>query len=163
MTDQHNRLPDNRDLVIKDWETGFAMFSKHVAQITALRGWTLTLLLAYLGFLTSIRQFDWYLQVPMGFVIGGFFILELFEGMHMQFIGRQTLRIERIFANPDTDAQNHEIQKHRFRNLELFDCTYRDKLKWALAHAKGIQLLFWYSFVLLFAFGTFHLLRANLT
>jgi hypothetical protein len=163
MTDDHDCLPHNRDIVMKDWETGFAMYTKHVAQITALRGWTLTLLLAYLGFLMGIRHFDWYLQVPMGFVIGGFLILELFEGASMQLVSRRTHRIEQIFANPDPDAQNHVLQRYRFRDLELSDCTYVDRLSWAMAHLKNPKVIFWYCFVLLFAFGTFHLFKANVS
>ena len=43
MVAQDNRTPDDRDLVVKDWETGFGMYNKHVVQITVIRGWTLTL------------------------------------------------------------------------------------------------------------------------
>lgn len=162
MSEQNIYIPDHMDLVVKDWEIGFGMYSKHVSQITTIRGWTLTLILAYLGFLVSTQNFNLYLQIPMAFVIGGFFILELIEGMHMQFIGRRTLKIERIFSHPDIETRSREIKQYLFRDVELHERTHTDRLKWILSYAKGVRVVFWYFFLLLFAFGTFYLLRAKL-
>ena len=162
MNNQDNYSIEKRELIIKDWETGFEMYNKHVAQITALRGWNLTLMLAYLGFVTSIKLFDIFLIIPMIFVIVGFFILELFEGMYMQFIGRQILKIERIFSIIEERKRNQEIDEYRFRDLELLNQSYIGKVKWAFTHAKGMRVVFWYTFLLLFSIGTFFLLKAKL-
>jgi hypothetical protein len=146
-------IPEERDyikikeeLVIKDWEKGFDMHTKHNSQVSLIRGWTITLLMAYFGFLTSIKRFEFVFIIPMMLIIAGFLILELFEGIYLVSIGRQLHEVERIFMIRDINQRDVCIDKYQFRNLQLAKRRFTDKILSAVSYIKSYRVIFWYSF-----------------
>ena len=65
-------------LLMKEYDTAYSANSRHSSQIVSLRGWTITLLLAYFGLLQTgdSEQFTLVVVIPTVLILGGFFVLE---------------------------------------------------------------------------------------
>ena len=134
------RLRYKGDLLKKDWEISFNMYTKHILQITSVRGWTITLLIAYLGFLASFNKFDVIFIGPMVLIILGFFILELFEATSLTFISNKVQEVEQLFMLDDPDKFIVGIENYLFRNFEYQ--TYTKKFLSIMYYTFKIRVIF---------------------
>ena len=87
-----------KELIIKDYEGAYDSYKRHESHIFTIRGWTITLIVAYLGFLITLNNFsNYFLILPVAILLFFFFLLESAERCYMSLTGDTMLRIEKIF------------------------------------------------------------------
>jgi hypothetical protein len=86
--------------------------------VSTLRGWTVTLLLAYLGFLVSVKSTNVLTILPFVFVLLLFLYLEAGSRARLTALRTEMGEIENIFMETDAAKFTQLIQKFEFRSLK---------------------------------------------
>jgi hypothetical protein len=106
-------------IVEKEIDTGFDVYTRHFAQLSTLRGWTLTLALAYLGFLLTVKSSDFLPVIPFGLILIFFMYLESGERINMRQTGLEVRLVEKIFMENDPAKFKKLVEEYEFRDLRL--------------------------------------------
>ena len=138
-----------KEMILKDFETAFSCYTRHVSAITGIRGLTVTLLTAYSGFLIKIDQFEQYVLVlPILLIILAFFAVEAFERRSMKFLGEEVRRIERVFMIEDCQEFEQQIVEYEFRDIRLQKkISFLRKFRELLICMRPLSVLTWYLFL----------------
>lgn len=105
--------------VAKDYETAFHANTRHVSQITILRGWSLTVCLGYIGFIASVRPEEFFILLPLEIVLLLFMYLETRQRDLMVINDKNVREIEKIFMETDPERFSDMIKCYKFRDLQL--------------------------------------------
>lgn len=107
------------DLLLLDFETAFE-WTQHIdSQISNLRSWTITLLLAYAGFLFTQQTRNDQMLLPLMMIPIPFVFLEIYRRMHFSFLGDEVRRIEQMFMVEDNQEFERHLRAYVFRDLKL--------------------------------------------
>ena len=152
-------------LVLKDYDSLFNVYGRETTIVFIFRGWTITLLTVYYGFLLSsnfISPLIFQNMIPL-FIIFMFMLLEIGERSIMSSLLSELRNLEKMFMNQNEDNLRMEILKYVFRDI-------RDKRKIRLS--KKIrnyfsslflpQILSWYPLILTLNFLILALIFNNL-
>jgi hypothetical protein len=149
-------------LVMKEYDTAFASYSRHSSQIVSLRGWTITLLLAYFGLLQArgTEAITIVVSIPVILILGGFFVLEALERLYAKINIDNILEIQEQFAQGSSEAFGQWIRTYEFRDQRIRRLGRRAKARLLLRSLGGFQSLVWYSFLVALLLGMLVALRA---
>jgi hypothetical protein len=106
-------------IVSKDLDTAFQIYGRYSSQVDTLRGWSLTLLLAYLGFLISIKPGSVSVLFPFVVVMSLFAYLEGRYRSYQSFPGKEVREVEAIFMETDHTKFVDMIRQYEFRDLRM--------------------------------------------
>lgn len=150
MPDCADFLKRKLDHIRKDYETAYSSFERHNSQIMHIRGWSITVVIAYLGFAKSISMsLSISLAFPVFVAVLGFYILEAFQLMYCLVNGLNIRQIDRIFSI-ENDAEFHNtVRKYVFRNLELKNMQTMDKIKKLRCAMYSKETILWYLFLII--------------
>jgi hypothetical protein len=84
-------------LIIKDLESAHSWYQFIESQISSWRSLTLTLLVAYVGFLFTVEKTGSDVAFPVLLIPVPFFLLEIYSRAHLGFLGNNVKEIENIF------------------------------------------------------------------
>jgi len=142
-------------LLMKEYETAYTSYSRHSSQIVSLRGWTITLLLAYFGLLQAggSKEFTLVIVIPAVLILGGFFVLEALEKLYAKLNVDNVLEIQQHFAQGTDEEFDRWVEAYEFRDHRIRRLERRDKARLLLHVLGGFQMLLWYSFLGALFFG----------
>ncbi len=141
-------LDRKRSLILKDLDTGFASYNRHASQIISIRGWNITLLVAYLGLLSSTGWANVSSSLLAAFFVTlGFWGLEMAERASLKANVENVMKIEKILSIEDQLEFEAELRKYKSRDLQLLEVTFKQRLSWAFSGMRlGVGV--WYGFLL---------------
>lgn len=108
------------DVIVKDWEIAHATYQGHFNYISTLRGWTVTLLLAYIGFLVSIKSDNFLIILPFVIVLLVFMYLEGGARARAALLVDEIRGIERIFMESDAVKFTELVRAYEFRDIRPY-------------------------------------------
>ena len=133
--------------VLKELDTAFSGYERLVRQVNLIRAWTVTLMVASVGFLVSGKAISTLaVALPAFSTLIGFLILELRERSSMSFNKAEVLNIERIFMIENKEKYEQELQNYEYRDLRLNKLDRSEKVKHLVSSVKNVQVIFWYLF-----------------
>lgn len=142
--------------LFKDLDTAFSGYERLIRQVNLIKAWTVTIMVACVGFLVSGKAISTSsVLLPAFATLMGFLILELRERSSMSFNKLEVLNIQRILMIEDKRQYEKELREYEFRDLRLNKLERADKIKHFISSAKNVQVFFWYIFwvtVILLAF-----------
>ena len=148
------QIERKRQMMVKEFDTAVSWYQHFDGQISGWRGLTTTLLLAYFGFLCTIKgtssvRFIFFL-IPIPFLL-----LEVFRRAHLTHLNENIRHLEDIFSGRDEDSFIRQVQDYVFRDQGLHDFTQKWKYlgawgRYALRSLAEVDALIWYIFIILF-------------
>lgn len=143
-------------VIAKEIDTAFEAYTRDFSQIATIRGWTLTLALAYTGFLISIRSTSPVTILPLGVVLLLFMYLESRERMEMSLNGDEVCKVEEIFMENDPAKFTDMIQQYEFRDMRQKKQRTSRIQRWKaqIGHIRALSIIAWYSLLFLLTAGT---------
>jgi uncharacterized membrane protein len=146
--------------LVKDYETAFSSYGRHSDKVASIRTWTITLLVAYLGFVaTSGSNSPQVMVLPVAIIIACFFALEARERKYMRFLVQELRNVETIFMTKDNEEFHSMVEAYEFRNMRLAD--YRMNLNpinlLKPMRSKGVVL--WYGFLIVTFMGLLYVVN----
>ncbi|MBI5649479.1 MAG: hypothetical protein HZC40_03380 [Chloroflexi bacterium] len=144
-------------IIAKEIDTGFESYTRHFAQRATLRGWTITLALAYMGFLISIKSNNFLAVLPFAIVLLLFMYIESGEIATMALDGSEVREVEKIFMESDPTKFTVLIQQYEFRDIRLHK-QQPSGIRGRIARLKymlSLGMIAWYSFLLLLVLATY--------
>ena len=138
-----------KDLIMKDYDTAYDSYKRHESHIFAIRGWTITLSVAYMGFLIAIDGFENNLfLLPAIFSFLVFLILESLESRMISFVWNELLKIESIFMIESDEEFTKEIIQYKSRNTRINELTRKDLIRRSFLSMLRLATLLWYFFLI---------------
>lgn len=134
-------------LVIKDLETAYTAHSRHAVNINLMRNLTITLILAYFGFLFTVKPFNVYAGIPIIFLALMFIILETLEKSFMLYLASEITLIQNIFMIENHEEFRDEIRKYQFREMRQEWKEWNIMRKHFRNSLKSVHSLIWYTFL----------------
>lgn len=104
---------------MKELETAFDSYARHRAQIATLRGWSLTVFLAYVGFLIALKSDNFLVVLPYGAFLLLFVRQEAKEQLAGRFDSAEVQKVEEIFTETNPDKFTELIRQYEFRETRL--------------------------------------------
>ncbi len=137
-----------------DLETGFSCNVRHTNQITAIRGWCITLIVAYLGllFTKSDGAVSFLHLSPLILIIVGFSYLELNEKVHAQINAKNVRDIQNIFSHENEEIFKKQISEYITRDLYFKENFGREKSKYLKMAIKSRSTYSWPTLLLVSIF-----------
>lgn len=139
------------ELIYRDFDSLFSVYERETSIVFSFRGWTITMLTAYFGFLIVINSSlsSWILySIPL-FIIISFLFLEVAERSVMLKLLKEVRSIEKIFMERNINKLEKKIIDYEFRDLR----DAKEKMKIKIGYfAKAIatpQVISWYSFLII--------------
>ena len=146
---QGNGLQRKMQLLMKEYDTAYTSYARHSSQIVSLRGWSITLLLAYFGLLQAIGSNGLKLVViiPAGLILGGFIVLEALEKCFARLNVDNVLEIQQQSVQGSDEQFERWVEAYEFRDHRIRRLRRREKARLLLGELGGFQTLLWYSFL----------------
>lgn len=138
-----------KELVLLDYESLFQVYGREFTIIYSFRGWSVTLLTAYFGFLFTTRPIaDQLINIPGFFIIIAFFILEIAERSVMRRLIKEVRYIESIFMLQSPKDFKKQITEYIFRDIRDENLTIKIKVRDLLLSIFNLQVIIWNAFLL---------------
>jgi hypothetical protein len=158
-----NYIKRKTQIVLKDLDQSFSSYSRHSSQITTLRGWSITLVVAYIGLIVTKSKinFSFISFLPILFIIVGFLALEIIERASMLFNANNAKEIQDLFSYENEDQFIEKIISYITMDQKLSTMSFQVKLKWLFSAIFGRKHIVWYSFLILAVFFILLVLRGT--
>jgi hypothetical protein len=140
----------------KDYETAFASYERHSSHIVSIRSWSIALVVAYMGLITTFKRgFDLTLALPAIVIIIGFYFLEAIQKSFCMLNSSNIREIDILFLIEDSEKFLDAIKNYNFRNLKIKNESTDIRVKRYFFALRNKQTFVWYIFLLL-SFATIH-------
>ncbi len=138
------------ELLYRDFESLFSVYERETSIVFSFRGWTITILTAYFGFLIVINSSipTWIIYLIPLFIITSFFFLEVAERSVMLKLLREVRNIEKIFMEKNISKLEKKIMKYEFRDLRDSKENIKTKIRYFAKAIISPQIISWYSFLI---------------
>ncbi len=140
-----------------DLNSAFSWYQHNENQIAIIRGWSVTVLFGYIGFLFVQDPIDNSLLLPLLFSPIPFFIFEIYRRIHLAFLRDEVKKGERILIIQDTDDYIEALEDYTYRDLRMgFKINW---IKYFFSSFLDIEGTVWYILVYLisiFFYRLFH-------
>jgi hypothetical protein len=158
--DDINPIKEKVTIIAKDIDMQFQFFNRSAMQLSTLQGWTLTVVLAYLAFLASIRAHSALTLLPLGFVILLFMFLEVRLRRDLFSACSEMRDIERVFMESNPVKFTEDVKKYVFRDMTAETKQWPNPFK----YLKNPRVITWYvSLFLLACTGYLGIIRLSNT
>lgn len=149
LTDDYYKRKE--EFLLKDLETAFSGYERLVRQVNSIRTWTVTIMVACIGFLiTKYQTIPIYVvAVPAMITLLAFLILELRERSSMKFNKAEVIDIENLLMITDNEEFKKAIHEYIFRDLRLNKLDRGKKLGHLIDSLLNFQITYWYFFWIL--------------
>lgn len=140
-----------KELVLKDFDSLFSVYERQTSIIFSFRGWAISILTAYFGFLLvagRVIPLNVLYAIPF-FIIVSFLILEVAERGIMIKLLKEVRSLEKIFMEKDLKILKKKILKYEFRDLRDQKESKKEKIKYFWRALYTPQVLFWYPFLII--------------
>lgn len=144
-----------KSMVMKDYDSLFNVYGRETNIVLLFRGWTITLLTGYYGFLMATKTDSSLLLINAipAFIIFMFLILEVGERTVMIKLLDELRYLEAIFMETDEISLRKKIVAYKFRDIRDLDeyktrKLYKNYFKTFLRP----QILSWYPLMFTFNF-----------
>jgi hypothetical protein len=156
-------LKRKQDLMLKELDTAFSWYQHIESQLSAWRGLHITILVAYIGFLFTVKPTNNAMRIPILVILFPFIIIEIYKRGHLIFLGKNIREVEDIFMNKDDDIFTKQIDAYVFRDTRLkYGNVFHSLISWIRYMALGIfdiEVVIWYTFIVfssIAAYSYFH-------
>ena len=148
-----NPIEHKVSIVVKDLDTAFEVYSRYVTRLTSLRGWTVTILLAYMGFLISNKTDKVIALLPLGLILLLFMYLEAVYRGELRFLAKEVREVQEIFMEDDPAKFADRIRDYTFRDLRAHAVreTRMNRMIKPLKFMLLPETIAWYFLLLLLA------------
>jgi hypothetical protein len=151
-------------MVMKDYDSLFNVYGRETNIVFLFRGWTITLLTGYYGFLMA-SKFEYSLffinAIPL-FVITMFLLLEVGERSIMLKLIEELRNLEKMFMETDEEILKKSIMEYEFRDIrDIKTYSLKNRMKNYLKTFGRPQVLSWYPLILIFNFLILILILKN--
>ena len=148
-----NPIEQKVSIVAKDLDTAFQVYGRYVTRLTSLRGWTVTILLAYMGFLITNKTDKVIALLPLGLVLLLFMYLEAIYRRELRFLAKEVRKVQEIFMEDDPAKFADLIKEYKFRDLRAHAVreTQMNRIIKTLKFMLLPQIIGWYFLLLLLA------------
>lgn len=139
------------ELIYRDFDSLFSVYERETSIIFSFRGWTVTILTGYFGFLligNSSLSFWLIYLIPL-FIITSFFLLEVAERSVMLKLLKEVRNIEKVFMEKDNNKLIKKIIEYEFRDLRDRKEGMKTKMKYFGKAIITPQVISWYLFLIL--------------
>ena len=156
MIDRNSLFESKLMIIQKDIEETFSIYNNSKANINTLRGWSLTISLAYFGFLITIQTNNYLLLLPYILFQFFFMYLEATKKDNMDEASSSLYEIKSIFLETDQNKFESVVLAYKFRGYPRPSKRSFISFKRTCKRIKKIfispELLWWYlvQFILLF-------------
>lgn len=150
-------------VVLKDLDTAFQVYGRCASQIDNLRGWSLTLLLAYVTFLISIKPSTVLVLVPFVVTMMLFMYLEGRRRREQSFLGNEVRQVERIFMETDHSKFIQLIKEYEFRDLRGHGMRVRraERIMITSKSVLSVTVVGWYSLLIMLAVAGYFFIHSR--
>ena len=137
-------------IIAKELDTGFLVFNRSATQLFTMQGWTLTVVLAYLAFMASIKADNALILLPLLIVLLLFMYMEAFHRRDMHWTAKEICAVESIFMEADPARFTEIVKEYKFRDIRLH--TEKEKQPWPFKYLVNVRVIVWYLllFVLIY-------------
>ena len=133
------------EIIYKDIDAAYSKYIQANTNISTLRGWSLTVSLAYFGFLITVQSGNFILLLPYVLFLIPFMYLEAIERDKSRDASEELRLIKNIFNETELTSFNNKVSEYEFRdfrisNRPIFSCYriwkrfkiifYPDSLLW---------------------------------
>lgn len=151
-------------MVMKDYDSLFNVYGRETNIVFLFRGWTITLLTGYYGFLMA-TNFNYSLifvnLIPL-FVIFMFLLLEVGERSVMMRLLEELRNLEELFMEKSEADLKNKILQYEFRDIrDGKKLSAKRKVKNYLKTFYRPQILSWYPLIVIFNFLILVLILKN--
>ena len=151
-------------MVMKDYDSLFNVYGRETNIVFLFRGWTITLLTGYYGFLMA-TNFNYSLLfvnlIPL-FVIFMFLLLEVGERSVMLRLLEELRNLEELFMERSVGELKNKILHYEFRDMrDGKKISAKRKVKNYLKTFYRPQILSWYPLIVIFNFLILALILKN--
>lgn len=145
-------LKRKQDLILKDFDTAFSWYQHIESQIYVGRSLVVTLILAYVGFLFTIKVSSNAVVTPLLIIPIPFILNEIYRRGHLIFLGKNIRHIEKMFATEDENNFYDLVHGYTFRDMRLqYGVVFGNLILWIKYMLNGIldvDAIIWYIFVI---------------
>ncbi len=138
-----------KDLIMKDYDTAYDSYKRHESHIFVIRGWTITLSVAYMGFLIAIDGFEnnlFLLPAIFSFIV--FLLLESIERRTIVLVCKELLKIESLFMIESYEEFTKEMIQYKSRNTRFNEFTKKELICMSFLSMLRLSILLWYLFLI---------------
>jgi len=138
--------------VVRDWEATWGVRQRLHNWLLALRGWSITVVLAYLGFMTASDR-DWTqssfcsVWFPPALSIIAFFCLELSIRSQAYFFRDHILLIDDLFSKSSEEIAD-ALKSHKFLGHREDEDKPKDRSRRCCRALKNPSMWLWYAMLL---------------
>jgi len=144
-----------KTMVMKDYDSLFNVYGRETNIVFLFRGWTITLLTAYYGFLmaTTFKYSILFVNTIPAFVIFMFLLLEVGERSVMTRLLEELRDLEKIFMDTNEGELKRKILAYKYRDIRdgEKDSTKKKLIDYLKAFLRP-QILSWYPLIFIFNF-----------
>jgi hypothetical protein len=109
-------ITHKKDLVLKEYDSLFIVYTRKSTFIYSLRGLAVTLLVLYLTFLFTVKPQD-FVFIPGYLIIAGIYFLETLERSDLRNLIEELRELESIFMIRNIHDFNIKISEYEFRDI----------------------------------------------
>lgn len=106
-------------IIYKDIDAAFSKYLQASTNVNILRGWSLTVSLAYFGFLISIQTGNYYLFIPYLAFLFLFMYLEAIERDKSKEASDELRFIKEIFKEDELNEFQNKVVAYEFRDFRI--------------------------------------------
>jgi len=119
MEELNHNFQQKISIIHKDIDAAFSKYLQANTNVNTLRGWSLTVSLAYFGFLISIQSGIYTLFIPYLIFLFLFMYLEAIERDKSKDASDELRLIKGIFKVNDLEELQSEVSKYEFRDFRV--------------------------------------------
>lgn len=137
-------------MIGKELDTGFLVFNRSATQLFTMQGWTLTVVLAYLAFMASIKADNALILLPLLVVLLLFMYMEAFHRRDMHWTAKEICDVEKMFMETDPTMFTENVRQYKFRDIRLHAEKQRQPLPFKYLFNGKVIVWYLLLFVLIY-------------
>ena len=108
-------------IILKDLDQAFSSYARHSAQISTLRGWSITIVVAYVGLCVTKSNLNLsnFSLLPIVFIVICFFFPEIVERALMVFNHDTAREIQGLFSQENEDQFIRKLKAYETMDQKL--------------------------------------------
>lgn len=148
-----NPIEQKISIVAKDLDTAFQVYGRYITRLTSLRGWTVTIVIAYMGFLITNKTDKVIALLPLGLILLLFMYLEAIYRRELRFLAKEVRKVQEIFMEDDPAKFADRIREYKFRDLRSHAVreSHMNRIIKSLRYVFLPEIIVWYLLLLLLA------------
>lgn len=143
-----------KELVLKEYDSLFAVYGRETNIVFTFRSWTITLLTGYYGLLlaTDLHYSKSILLLIPYFILFAFLMLEAAERSVMLKLLKEVRDLEKIFMVSSKSKFRKHINSYIFRDIRDSNIKFLDRLVNFIFAFKTPQIISWYPILIILNF-----------